>query len=92
MKYEVKFTGRFKKDVKTVSRQGKNLEKLYDVIEKLANDIELEPKHRDHNLTGNYEGFRECHIEPDWLLIYKKSADEIILYLVRTGSHSDLFN
>lgn len=92
MMYEVKFTTKFKKDLKLVERQGKKLDKLFEVVELLASGAELPPKNRDHNLSGDYEGFRECHIEPDWLLIYKKNESEIILYLVRTGSHSDLFN
>lgn len=91
MKYEIKFTTKFKKDLKGIQKQGKNLDKLFSVVEQLALDIELEPKYRDHYLSGNYEGFRECHIEPDWLLIYKKNKTDIILYLSRTGTHSDLF-
>ncbi len=91
MIYEVKFTTRFKKDLKAVQKQGKNVDKLFDVVEKLANDEELLPKQHDHDLTGDYVGFRECHIEPDWLLIYKKNKTALILFLSRTGSHSDLF-
>ncbi len=91
MIYEVKFTTRFKKDLKTVQKQGKNVDKLFDVVEKLANDEELLPRQHDHDLTGDYVGFRECHIEPDWLLVYKKNKTELILFLSRTGSHSDLF-
>ncbi len=91
MIYEVKFTTKFKKDLKTVQKQGKKLDKLFAIVENLANDIELQPNQRDHELTGDYAGLRECHIEPDWLLVYKKNKTEIILYLVRTGSHSDLF-
>ena len=91
MKYEVLFTTRFKKDLKLVQKQGKNLDKLFDVVERLACDEDLDSKYRDHELSGNYDGFRECHIEPDWLLIYRKNAERIILYLLRTGSHSDLF-
>lgn len=90
MKYEIKFTGRFKKDLKVVQKQGKDLNKLFSVIESLANDVTLNPKHRDHGLSGEFIGFRECHIEPDWLLIYCLEKDELILYLMRTGSHSDL--
>lgn len=61
------------------------------VVDKLANGIILEERYRDHNLSGNYEGLRECHINPDWLLIYEIRDDELILVLNRTGSHSDLF-
>lgn len=91
MIYEVRFTTKFKKDLKLVKKQGKNLDKLFSVVDALANGEELEQKFRDHSLSGGYEGFRECHIEPDWLLIYKKNEEQIILYLSRTGSHSELF-
>lgn len=91
MSYEIRFTTRFKKDVKLISKQGKKLDKLYDIVQKLADKIPLEQKYRDHELHGDYEGFRECHIEPDWLLIYQIDDCEIILFLSRTGSHSDLF-
>ena len=91
MKYEVKFTTQFKKDLKLAKKQGKNLEKMYSVIEKLANGEALEAKFRDHDLTGNYKGCRECHIEPDWLLIYEIIGDVLVLMLYRLGSHSELF-
>ena len=92
MKYEIKFTNQFKKDIKLAKKQGKNLEKLYSVIETLANGEPLEEKHRDHNLTGNFKSCRECHIEPDWLLIYEIINDVLVLVLNRTGSHSELFS
>lgn len=91
MKYEVKFTNQFKKDFKLAKRQGKNTEKLLEVVEKLANGEVLNPKYRDHQLMGNYRGCRECHIEPDWLLIYEIFEDVLVLMLNRVGSHSDLF-
>ena len=91
MKYEVKFTNQFKKDLKLAKKQGKNLDKLYTVINKLANDETLERKYKDHNLSGNYKNCRECHIEPDWLLIYEIIEDVLVLILYRTGSHSELF-
>lgn len=72
-------------------KQGKDTEKLYEVIEKLANGEPLEEKYRDHYLSGDYKGCRECHIEPDWLLIYEIVDDILILMLYRVGSHSDLF-
>jgi mRNA interferase YafQ len=78
----------FKKDYKP-NKSGKNLVDLRQVINKLAIDEQLEPKYRDHALVGNYSGCRECHIEPDWLLIYKNLITE--LALIRTGSHSELF-
>ncbi len=91
MKYEVRFTTQFKKDLKLAKKQNKNIDLLFDVIDKLANDEPLEAKFRDHSLTGDYITFRECHIEPNWLLIYKKEADILVLLLQRVGSHSELF-
>lgn len=91
MKYNVRFTTKFKKDFKLIQKQGKDLNRLYFVIEKIANAEELDKKYRDHLLSGDYDGYRECHIEPDWLLIYNIDDDDIILFLSRTGSHSDLF-
>ena len=91
MKYEVKFTHQFKKDMKLSKKQGKDSEKLYAVIEKLANGEKLDVKYRDHELSGNYKGCRECHIEPDCLLIYEVIEDVLVLMLYRTGSHSELF-
>ena len=69
MKYEISVTGQFKKDVLLAKKQGKNLDKLWTVVEKLSNGETLEEKYKDHNLTGQYSGCRECHISPDWLLI-----------------------
>lgn len=91
MNYSIRYTSKFKKDLKLVEKQGKNLDNLFKVIERLSHGEKLEPKYRDHFLTGQYTGFRECHIEPDWLLIYEINDTEIILLLSRTGSHSDLF-
>ena len=91
MKYKIKFTKRFKKDLKQAKKQGKDIEKLFDVIEKIAKDKTLDEKYRDHSLAGNYKGARECHIEPDFLLIYEKIEEVLVLSLVRTGSHSELF-
>lgn len=91
MKYKIKFTSRFKKDLKLAKKQGKNIDKLFEVIEKLANDEILDEKYKDHQLIGNYKGTRECHIEPDFLLIYEKFEKILVLSLVRMGSHSDLF-
>ena len=91
IKYEIRFTNRFKKDIKLAKKQGKNLDKLFKIIEKLAQGKTLEAKHRDHSLTGDYQGTRECHIEPDWLLIYEIFEDVLVLSLQRVGSHSDLF-
>ncbi len=91
MKYEVRFTNQFKKDLKLAQKQHKNIDKLLAVIEKLANGEKLEPKFQDHYLSGKYEGCRECHLEPDWLLIYEVIDDVLVLMVYRTGSHSDLF-
>jgi mRNA interferase YafQ len=86
---EIYRTSRFKKDVKRLKKQGKDLSTFKQVIKKLAEDVELEEKYRDHKLIGEVKGKRECHIEPDWLLIYESGEDDLIL--VRTGSHSELF-
>ena len=83
------YTTRFKKDYKRIKKQNKDLAKLKAVIESLVAGQPLEAKCRDHPLFGNWEGHRDCHIEPDWLLIYRIAADD--LYLERTGSHSELF-
>lgn len=91
MKYEIRFTTQFKKDLKLAKKQGKDIDRLFDVIEKLANGEVLEDKYRDHDLTGNYKGCRECHVEPDWLLIYEIDNGILVLMLYRIGSHSDLF-
>lgn len=92
MKYEIERTPTFKKDFKLDQKQGLDLNKLKEIIILLANGELLPPKNKDHQLKGNYKGHRECHIEPDWLLIYKIQDDMLILTLVRTGSHSKLFN
>ena len=91
MKYRIDFTNQFKKDIKLSSKQGKDLDKLWIIVEKLANDEELPARQKDHALIGDYDGCRECHIEPDWLLAYQKHDDMLILLLYRLGSHSDLF-
>ena len=91
MKYEVKFTNQFKKDLKLAKKQGKATETLVEAIEKLANGEPLAEKYHDHGLTGNYRGCRECHIQPDWLLVYEVLDDILVLMLYRVGSHSELF-
>ena len=90
--YEVKFTSAFKKSYKLMKKRGLDLALLDDVIDKLRQGKTLEEKYRDHALTGNYVGFRECHIKPDWLFIYLIENDVLTLTLVDTGSHSDLFD
>jgi mRNA interferase YafQ len=91
MKYAVKLSSRFKRDMKQVQRRGYDQRLLSTVVSALANGETLDEKYRDHNLTGDYSGFRECHITPDWLLIYKYNNNELYLLLSRTGTHSDLF-
>ena len=91
MKYKIKTTKRFEKDLKIMVKRGYKIELLKEVIDKLANGIELEAKYKNHNLVGNWNGYKECHITPDWLLIYLIEDDVLVLTLTRTGSHSDLF-
>lgn len=91
-KYTVKLTSKFKKDYKIALKRNLDIGKLQAVIEKLANGEILPPENHDHNLSGNWAGHRECHIEPDWLLIYMYEKDVLVLTLARTGTHSDLFN
>ena len=91
MKYEVKFTTQFKKDLKLAKKQNKDIEKLFKVVELLANGEKLDFKYKDHDLSGDYKGTRECHIEPDWLLVYEYQNDVLVLMLYRLGSHSELF-
>lgn len=91
MKYDIQFTNQFKKDLKLAKKQNKNLDKLFEVIDILANGGTLDAKYRDHDLTGNYKGTRECHIEPDWLLIYEIQNNVLVLCftgLVRTQNYS----
>ncbi|MSU06355.1 type II toxin-antitoxin system YafQ family toxin [Spirochaetales bacterium NM-380-WT-3C1] len=91
MKYDLQFTSQFKKDLKLAKKQNKDLGKLFEVIDILANGEILDAKYKDHSLTGNYRGTRECHVEPDWLLIYEIRGDVLVLMLYRLGSHSELF-
>ena len=85
-------SNRFKKDLKLAAKRGYDLDLLDAVVTNIAERRPLAEKYRDHELTGNYSGFRECHIQPDWLLVYRVEADELILFLSRTGTHSDLFD
>ncbi len=87
----IKYETTFKKDFKRVVKRGYHIPLMEKVIEMLANEIPLPPKYKDHPLSGNYADCRECHITPDWLLVYKINNDELILALTRTGTHSDLF-
>ena len=88
---EVKITSKFKKDYKLVKKRKLDVNLLKRVVFKIANEIPLDEKHKDHELTGKYKGFRECHIQPDWLLIYLIEDQTLTLTLTRTGSHADLF-
>lgn len=94
MRYTIDYTSSFKKQYKKVQRQNKNIEKLKHVVNKLANGEMLEEKYKDHSLFNDksYYNCRECHIEPDCLLIYKYDNNELILLLLATGSHSELFS
>lgn len=90
MKYEIILTSRFKKSLKNARKRGLDISLLEEVVDKLQANIKLEEKYHDHDLRGNFKGFRECHIQPDWLLIYLKVEDVLTLTLVDTGSHADL--
>jgi mRNA interferase YafQ len=89
--YNILVTSKFKKDLKIAIKRGYDIDLINDVVAKLANGENLPPKNKDHLLYGNYFGCRECHIQPDWLLIYKIENDVLALSLMRTGTHSDLF-
>ena len=91
MMYEVRFTSAFKKSYKLMKKRGLDISLLDKVIDTLRQGKSLDEEYRDHGLTGNFEGFRECHIKPDWLLVYLIENDILTLTLVDTGSHSDIF-
>lgn len=90
-KYTIKHTSQFKKDYKLAKKRHLNVELLKDVVTKLADGEMLPEKYKDHSLSGKWSGHRECHLTPDWLLIYRYEEDVLVLTLVRTGTHSDLF-
>ena len=91
MKFAVKYTSRFKKDYKRLQKRGYNMGKLLDVIDILREGGELPPEYKDHPLHGDYVGHRDCHIEPDLVLIYYKNETTLVLSMTRTGTHSDVF-
>lgn len=91
MKYDVQFTTQFKRDLKLAKKQGRNLDELFGVIEILASGGTLDAKYRDHDLSGDYKGSRECHVGPDWLLIYERRDRVLVLMIYRLGTHSELF-
>ena len=84
------YTRQFERDVKRIRKRGKDLDKLKAILSALVAEKPLEPRHRDHLLRGKYRDRRECHIEPDWLLVYKLEGETDIIF-ERTGTHSDLF-
>ena len=88
---EVIPSARFKRDLRTAARRGYNFDLLTEVVNTLAARLPLPEKNRDHALSGDYHGCRECHIAPDWLLVYQSDEESLKLYLMRTGTHSDLF-
>ena len=90
-RYTVKHTAQFKKDYKLAIKRGLKIDLLEDVVAALAMGETLPEKHKDHALSGNWAGYRECHILPDWLLVYRIEDDVLVLTLTRTGTHSDLF-
>lgn len=87
---KISATNKFKKDLKICQKRKYNFDLLYSVVDTLAIPVPLEEKNREHNLKGDYAGHKECHISPDWLLIYRTTDTELVL--VRTGTHADLFN
>ena len=87
----IRYHNSFKKDYKKILKRHLNIHDMETVMDMLANEQPLPEKYKDHALSGNFKGCRECHIQPDWLLIYEINNNELILYLTRTGSHSDLF-
>ncbi|MEE0957589.1 MAG: type II toxin-antitoxin system YafQ family toxin [Ruminococcus sp.] len=89
--YQIEFTNEMKRNVKLMRKRGKNLSKLTEVLDILANGQPLPSKNKDHQLTGSLKDFRECHIEPDWLLVYQIRDDILILTATATGTHADLF-
>lgn len=88
---KVVYSSKFKKDYKLIKKRGDNVSKFEKVLEMLIHEEKLPQNYSDNALTGNFIGFRECHIEPDWLLIYKIEKDILTLTLTRTGTHNDLF-
>jgi mRNA interferase YafQ len=90
MKYFPKYSSKIKKQLKVTKKRGYDMQLFKDVVTMLVNGEELPPRYRDHALHGNWKGFRECHILPDWLLIYKIDGVHLLLYLEQTGTHADL--
>lgn len=91
MSRDIVWTTQFKKDYKLAMKRNLDISLIDECIRLLAARVELPPKFRDHELTGKWVGHRECHVQPDWLLVYRVENDDLVLVLSRTGSHSDLF-
>ena len=89
--YKIEMSSKFRRELKAARKRGYDLDKLTSVVDLLSMGATLPLKNRDHALAGEYDGFRECHIAPDWLLIYRLEEDVLVLLLFRTGTHSDLF-
>ncbi|MEG0998423.1 MAG: type II toxin-antitoxin system YafQ family toxin [Clostridiales bacterium] len=91
IQYEIQRTSQFKKDFKLAVKRGNDVSLLFNVIHLLSRGENFSEEYKDHSLSGNYFGYRECHIQPDWLLVYKRTENLLVLSLYRTGTHSDLF-
>ena len=91
MKYSLAVTGKFRKTLKLACKRGLNVNLLNEIVDMLQNGESLDAKYCDHALTGDYKGHRECHIQPNWLLVYRINDNDLILTLVATGTHADLF-
>jgi len=92
VKYQLVLTSKFKRDLRLAKKRGLDIGLLNSVVSKLQNDMPLDSCYKDHALKGKYSGFRECHLQSDWLLVYLKEEDVLTLTLVETGTHSDLFD
>ena len=90
-KFDIVWTSQFKKDYKLAMKRHLDIDQLDEVIKVIASGEPLDPKFKDHPLSGDWKGYRECHVQPDWLLVYKLFNDTLILTLTRTGTHSDIF-
>lgn len=91
MKYKIIPTSKFQKDLRRIQKRGYDMSLITNVIKIIASGEEIPSKYREHKLSGNYSSCRECHITPDWLMIYELVEDDLLLYLTRTRTHSDLF-
>ena len=92
MIYAIKWTSTFKRSYKLAKKRGLPIDELKKIVDKLRTDTPLPAKFKDHELSGRYVGLRECHIKPDWLLVWEQNDNEIVLLMLNTGTHSDIFN